>query len=216
MARLTKSKLTGTDLSKLINQKNPELREILRGARQLFDKQEKIFKSREDSVYSFAYEKMKDFYEDNGKKAVSRMKRSDMQKEVARLQDFFKSDTSTLPGTYKVMREQDARIFGTDESGKPLKRMTLEQRTNFWASYNEFVNMNSEAYIRDMTSNKIQQYLGDMIIDMAKHHDGDFMFTAGDFNHLKTILQEQKDLERWEMNEYGYGSDDILSGKRPY
>ena len=39
MARLTKSKLTGTDLSKLINQKNPELREILRGARQLFDKE---------------------------------------------------------------------------------------------------------------------------------------------------------------------------------
>lgn len=215
MSKLTKKKFISKDISELVNLSNPELREILRGARQLFNAQEKIFEKRKKSVYSFALDKMQKYYEDSGKKSVSRMKRSDMQKEIGRLHDFFNSETSTLPGTYKAMREQDIRIFGADEKGRPTRRMTLEQRTDFWSAYNEFISLEKESYVRNMGSNTIQQFLGQMIIDRKKRED-DFQFGMGDFNHLKMLLEENKKREEWEMNGYGEFNTDVLSGKRPY
>lgn len=215
--KITKKNFVKLDPSQIGKMKNPELRELLRGARQLYNSQEKTFKRYEKTVYSPALDKMQDFYSDRGEKAVSRMRRAEMQQELFRLQEFFDSKTATVPGARKVMLEQDKRIFGVNEKGKPAQRMTLEQRKGFWSAYNEFVNLKKESYIRNMGSDTIQQYLGQMIVESAKiKGTGGFDFTAGTFNELIRRLEEQKAEEDWEMNNYEYGDSNVLSGKRPY
>ena len=65
MARITKRsflKLNPADIGKL---KAPELRELLRGVRNLFTQQEKTFGKYKQSVYSPALDKMENFYELN-------------------------------------------------------------------------------------------------------------------------------------------------------
>ena len=215
MAKLNKRNFIRLDASAIGRLKAPELRELLRGARNLFTQQEKIFKKYENSVYSPALEKMQDYYDANGTQAVSRMRVSNMRNEIFRLQEFFDSQSSTVPGARKIAIDQDKRIFGETSSGRPVKRLNLEQRTSFWAAYNEFVNMEKASYVRNMGSNTIQQYLGQMVVEAAKKTD-DFYFTAGDFKELKRRLEEQRAQEEWEMSNYEYGANDVLSGKRPY
>lgn len=216
MSKLTKKKFISYDMSDLMNMDKAELREVLRGARQLFNAQEIVFNKNKDKAFSFALDKMQDFYDKNGKKPPSRMSHKAAQKEVARLYEFFNSETSTLPGTYRVMIEQDKRIFGEDEkTGKPLKRLTLSERTDFWAAYKEFINLEKESYVRNMGSNTIQQELAQMVIRNRKSND-EFIFGMGDFKHLKTVLEERKKSEEWEMSSYGDFDNDVLSGKRPY
>ena len=225
MAKITKKNLVKMSPSEIGKLKAPELRVLLRGARQLFSNQEKTFDKYENSVFSPALDKMRDYYDRVGKRQTSKMNMSDMRNEVFRIQEFFESKTSTVPGARKVALEQDRRIFGvktdsgisyTEKSGKPISRMTLEQRTNFWASYNEFISMESANYVRNMGSNTIQSYLGEIILESAKRHpDSDFMFTAGDFKELNRRLEKQKAQEEWEMANYEYGDSDVFSGKRP-
>ena len=225
MAKLTKKKLVNMNPSEIGKLKSPELRELLRGARQLYTNQEKTFNKYEESVFSPALDKMKDYYDRVGKRQVSRMNMSAMRNELFRIQEFFDARTSTVPGARKVALEQDRRIFGvqtdsgisyTEKAGKPTSRMTLEQRINFWAAYNEFVSMEKANYVRNMGSNTIQTYLGEMILESARRHpQDDFMFTAGDFRELKRRLEEQKAQEEWEMSNYEHGNSDVFSGKRP-
>ena len=138
-----------------------------------------------------------------------------LRNEIFRLQDFFTSKTSTIPGARSVAVEQDRRIFGTSEfTNKPLKRLTYEERTSFWSAYNEFIHMQSEAYVRNMTSDVIQQMLAGMVIN-SRRKKGDFSFTSGDFRALQQRLEERKSREEWEMNDYERENSDILSGKRP-
>lgn len=214
MAKLRKKDFLNLSPSEIGRLKSPELRELLRGARQLYMSQEKVFKKYEGSLYSNALEKMQDYYDDKGQKKVSSMKVNDMRNEVFRLQEFFESESSTVPGARKIAIEQDKRIFGVNEKGKPTRRMTLEQRTSFWAAYSEFVGMEKESYVRNMGSNTIQQYLGQMIIESAKTKEDDLWFSAGDFKELKRRIEEQKNQEEWEMSNYDGGN--IGSGKRPY
>lgn len=217
MAKLTKKNFLRLDPSAIGKLKAPELRELLRGARQLFSNQEKTFKRYEKSVFSPALDKMQNYYEDNGQQSVSRMRVSKMRNEIFRLQEFFESQSSTVPGARKIAMEQDKRIFGVNEKGKPAQRMTLEQRTDFWAAYNEFISMQKESYVRNMGSDTIQQYLGQMVIEASKRKgEDDFNFTMGDFNELRRRLEEQRAEEDWEMSNYEYGDSDVLSGKRPY
>ena len=215
MGKLTKKKFLGIDPSRIGNMKVPELRELLRGARQLFKSQQSMFKKHEKSVFSFALDKMEDFYDRKGEKAVSRMNKRDMGNELYHIQEFFKSETSTIPGVRRVFREQDARIFGVDEEGNPKKRLTFDQRTNLWAAYNEFKLLEKESYVRNMGSNTTQQELAGMVIEMYKNHpDSDFMFGSGDFAELKRRLEERQAEEaRIIKNE---DSGDVYSGKRPY
>lgn len=217
MAKLTKKTFLRLDPSAIGKLKAPELRELLRGARQLFSNQEKTFKRYEKSVYSPALDKMQSYYEDNGQQSVSRMRVSKMRNEIFRLQEFFDSQSSTVPGARKIQIEQDKRIFGINEKGKPAQRMTLEQRTNFWAAYDEFVKMQKESYVRNMGSDTIQQYLGQMVIDASKRSGRDYGFgSMSDYEELRRRLEEQRAEEDWEMSNYEYGDGDVLSGKRPY
>jgi hypothetical protein len=160
---------------------------------------------------------MQDYYEDTGKNSISKMRLSKVQNELFRLQDFFGSETSTVPGARRVMMEQDRRIFGTSEkTGKPIKRMTLEQRTDFWAAYNEFINMEKESYIRNMGSNTIQTFLGQIILEKNKKGKGYSGFNSTDFEELKHRIARDREREEWEMSSYESGDSDVLSGKRSY
>ena len=213
MVKLTKKKIVDTSPSNIGKMKNAELRQFLRAARQLFNTQQKTFKKYEKTVYSPALDKMEDYYDSNGKKSVSRMTTSQLRNEIFRLQEFFDSESSTVPGARKIATEQDRRIFGVDEKGNPVRRMTLQQRSDFWAAYQEFVSMQKESYIRNMGSNTIQQYLGEMIIESSKKSGNSEFINYSNFEELKRRIEKQKAQEDWEMVE-DYGDSDIFSGKR--
>ena len=121
MAKITKKKFLNMTPSQIGKMTGPQLRTLLRGVRQLFNAQEKTF-SRQKNLYSFALDNMQDYYQENGKANVNSMRVNKMRNELFRLQEFFESKSSTVPGTRKINIEQDRRIFGTNESGKPLQR----------------------------------------------------------------------------------------------
>ena len=210
MSKLTKKKFLNLSPAEIGKLKKSQLKDVLRGARQLFNAQEKVFEKYKDTVWSGALEKMQDFYDENSKKAVSKMNMAQMRSEVFRLQDFFESDTSTVPGARKVMKEQDERIFGINEkTGRPKKRMTLEERTKFWAAYNTFISLQSESYVRRMGSNTIQQYLGDIIMSGRGNVDIDADF----FSEMANDLENRKTEEDWEAA--NWDETNLFSGKRP-
>ena len=203
-----------SELGKL---KLSEARTLLRKARAAYEKQEKTFSRYKNTVWSPAVEKMQNYYEDTGKNAISKMRLSKVQNELFRLQDFFGSDTSTVTGARRVMLEQDRRIFGVNEkTGKPIRRMSLDQRTEFWSAYNEFINMEKESYVRNMGSNTIQTYLAQIILDKSKKGDVHSGFDYTDFEELKRRITRDREREEWEMSSYESGDSDVLSGKRSY
>lgn len=217
MPKFLKKSFLAMEPAELGKLKLSEARSLLRQARAAYEKQEKTFSKYKDSVWSPAVEKMQDYYEDTGKNSISKMRLSKVQNELFRIQDFFGSETSTVPGARRVMLEQDRRIFGTNEkTGKPIKRMSLDQRTDFWAAYNEFVNMEKESYIRNMGSNTIQTFLGQIILEKNKKGDGYSGFDSSDFKELRRRIARDREREEWEMSSYESGDNDVLSGKRSY
>ena len=219
MAKLTKKSLLNLTPSEIGKMKNPELRAILRGARQLYTQQEKVLNRYSQQVYSHAHELMKDYYEENGTKSVSRMRQSELRGEIFRLQEFFDSQSATVPGARKIALEQDRRIFGETKTGKPKRRMSVEQRKNFWSAYDEYKNIHSESYVRNMGSNTIQQMLAEIATESSTF-DEDFedgnWFTADMLADLDRRVQERKKSEDWETSGYDRFNDDVHSGKRPY
>jgi hypothetical protein len=89
LAKITKKKFVNLSPSEIGKMKAPELRELLRGARQLFNVQEQTFKKYEKSVWSPARDKMKNYYESTEQKAQSRMNINQMRGELFQLQNFF-------------------------------------------------------------------------------------------------------------------------------
>lgn len=217
MKKITKKDFVNMSSASIDKLKNPGLREILRGARQLYTQQEAKFSEYSSTIYSPALDKMQDYYEENGKKAISRMRRKELTNEIYRLQEFFEAKSSTIPGVRKIQKEQDERIFGIDEkTNKPRHRMTIQQREDFWSAYDEFVSMQKASYIRNMGSDVVQQYLGQIMIEAEKTRGGGFEFSVGTFQELKRRLEEEREKEDWEMSGYEYTDDDVHSGKRPY
>lgn len=99
-------------------------------------RREQSFKKRK--VFSYAADAL-------GKTRISKMKVEEMswpqlQYEFVRYAKFFNDATSSLAGIERVNREQDLRIFGQDARGKPLRRMTEDQRKKYWKLYKEFEN----------------------------------------------------------------------------
>lgn len=219
MARVTKKSLLNLTPSDIGKMKNPELRALLRGARQLYTQQEKVLNRYSQQVYSHAHELMKDYYEENGTKSVSRMRQSELRGEIFRLQEFFDSQSATVPGARKIALEQDRRIFGETKTGKPKRRMSVEQRKNFWSAYDEYKNIHSESYVRNMGSNTIQQMLAEIATESATFDD-DFddgnWFTAEMLADLDRRVKERKESEDWETSGYDNFDGNVYSGKRPY
>lgn len=156
MARFNKKKFLSENFRSMIND---DMRPLLREARAAYQKQAAVF-SRNESVYSHAHELMEEWYSDHGSKAVSRMKRTELQSELYRLQDFFGSKTSTVTGARKLAIDTDRRIFGVNESGNPLFRMNKNEAADFWANYHAFEELD-EAFVRNATSDFVQQVLGE-------------------------------------------------------
>ena len=208
MARVTKKsflKLTPSEIGKM---KSPELRELLRGARNLFNQQEKIFKRYEKTVFSPAMEKMKDFYEDRGKNAPSRMNTNQMRNEVFKLQEFFEAETSTVPGARRVQAEQDRRIFGTDSRGRAKNRMTVEERTDFWKVFEEYKKMRPADVLEQ--SNIVQQAIGQILIENDK-----IDFNMETLQKVMDKVEGQRQRFNWEMDVSYEGSGSVFTGSRP-
>lgn len=208
MAKITKRSFLKLDPSQIGKMKSPELRELLRGARNLFNQQEKTFKRYEKSVFSPALNKMRDFYEDRGKNAPSRMNMNQMRNEVFKLQEFFDADTSTVPGARRVQAEQDRRIFGTDSRGRAKNRMTVEERTNFWAVFEEYKKMRPADVLEQ--SNIVQQAIGQILIENDK-----IDFNMETLQKLMDKVEGQRNRFNWEMDVSYEGTGSVFTGNRP-
>lgn len=208
MARITKRSFLKLDPSQIGKMKSPELRELLRGVRNLFNQQEKTFKRYEKSVFSPALEKMRDFYEDIGKNAPSRMNMNQMRNEIFKLQEFFDADTSTVPGARRVQAEQDRRIFGTDSRGRAKNRMTVEERTNFWTVFEEYKKMRPADVLEQ--SNIVQQAIGQILIENDK-----IDFNMETLQKLMDKVEGQRQRFNWEMDVSYEGTGSVFTGNRP-
>lgn len=208
MARITKRSFLKLDPSQIGKMKSPELRELLRGVRNLFTQQEKTFKRYEKTVFSPAMEKMKDFYEDRGKNSPSRMNMNQMRNEVFKLQEFFEAETSTVPGARRVQAEQDRRIFGTDSRGRAKNRMTVEERTNFWTVFEEYKKMRPADVLEQ--SNIVQQAIGQILIENDK-----IDFNMETLQKVMDRVEGQRQRFNWEMDVDYEGSGSVFTGNRP-
>lgn len=159
MARFTLpriKKMTPQDIGELLKDKK-EAQNFLRSARKAVEKRIEQFSKPGSHTWSPAVEKISDY----SQKQISRMKKTEIGAELARIQDFFNSKTSTVKGAREVAREQDAAIFGVDSTGKPNRRMTYQQRTKFWEAYDKF----QETYAITaalLGSSRFQEVLGQM------------------------------------------------------
>lgn len=88
-------------------------------------------------------------------------RRNLLLQEIARYQAIFESQTSTVEGIREVNREQDARIFGTNESGQPKETLTSEERKEFWSLYEEYEKYDPTGNTR-YGSSTAQQVIADM------------------------------------------------------
>lgn len=158
MPRLTYEtirRMTPEALGKLSKEQSKDL---LQQFRQKYQVRAEQLERWEGRVYSYAKDKMDDYYANAKNTNIETMTRNQVQNELFQIQSFFNSETSSVQGAKRVAREQDIRIFG-ESGGRARHRMSVEDRQKFWALYEEFLNQNPTASTQ-FTSGKIQQYLG--------------------------------------------------------
>ena len=63
-SKLSRQRFAALDDDAIRKMKNADLRSILRGARQLYNQTSEVFERNKDKVYSHAYKKMEDYYDD--------------------------------------------------------------------------------------------------------------------------------------------------------
>lgn len=168
MARkITYARIKSMEASEISKLSQKEAAEMLRQFREKFRYRQKKFSRAGKNVYSPALEKMESYYDRNGVQSPDSMNVNRIRSELFHIQEFFNAKTADVKGAREVMREQDSRIFGTNEKGVPLKRMTIEERTKFWAVYEEFLKTYKNAE-QLYGSNRIQQYLGSLMLNDRK------------------------------------------------
>ena len=208
--KLSRKKIKNFSPSKIGKMKVPELREFVRGARNLFNQQMKTFSQYSDKLYSPALDKMEQFYDEN-KRAPSKMKLSELRKEAFKLKDFFSSETSTVPGARKIQREQDIAIFGADKRGRPKHRMAPDERSKFWSLYDEYKRMRPSDIFE--ASGFVQQMLGQMMLENSMLDFNSKTFADLEFR-IRDAMRIKWEEENWEMIDSYERMDDIFSGKK--
>ena len=203
--KITYSKLKSmspTEISKLNAQ---QAAEMLRQFREKFRYREKAFDRAGKNVYSPALEKMEEYYQRNGVQSPDSMNVNKIRSELFHIQEFFNSETADVKGARKVMREQDARIFGVNERGMPNYRMSTEERTKFWSVYEEFINTYApDAHV--LGSYRLQQYLGEVTREGRKKD----INIAEALDRIKEKINEKKTSdEDWRA------SRNVLTGRWP-
>lgn len=229
MARVTKKsflKLTPAEIGKM---KAPELRELLRGARNLFSQQSKTFEKYSDKIYSHSYEKMREYYRDHGREKVevkggvefystvpermNKMNLNQMRNEVFRLQEFFDSKTSTVPGTRQVTSDMAKRIFGETKSGRAKQTLSVDQWRDFWSIYEEYKKQRPADVLSQ--SNVVQQLLGQMMVDSLKERGLSLYFGQPVIDELRDLIEDRRKRENWEMDVSYEGTGSVFTGNRP-
>lgn len=210
MARLTYEKLKKMSPSEIGKMSESQTADMLRQFREKFRMREKVFARAGKNIYSPALDKMQTYYEQNGVQSTEKMSRNKMQAELFRIQEFFNSETGDVKGARRIMREQDARIFGVNEKGNPIKRMTLEERTKFWSVYEEFMKSNPR-YDNVYQSGKVQQYLGEIMVGERKERG---VFKKGSIGMIKRLNELQRKLQEEETGYEHFGFN-IFSGRGP-
>lgn len=200
--------MSATEISKLNKQ---QAAEMLKQFREKFRYREKAFQRAGKNVYSPALEKMDEYYQRNGVQSPDSMNVNKIRSELFHIQEFFNSDTADVKGARKVMREQDARIFGVNERGTPKYRMTIEERTKFWETYNEFVNT-FKNYESIYGSDRIQQFLGEITMSGRKEKG---IFKKGEIGLMQTMSKLQKKLREDAQGEDWRASRNVLTGRWP-
>lgn len=198
--RLTYDRLRKMSPSEIGKLSKSQTADLLRQFREKFKMRERQFARAGKNVYSPALEKMQTYYESAGNQSTEKMSRNRMQSELFRIQEFFNSETSDVKNARRVMRDQDARIFGTNAKGNPIHSMTIEERSKFWAVYEEHMKMRPQDNNPYM-SGKIQQWLGEVTISNRK-----------DFNILKALNELQQKIEEGEPEYDSFGFN-IFSGR---
>lgn len=203
MPRLTYEairRMTPEALGKLSKEQSKDL---LRQFRKKYQVRAEQLERWEDRVYSYAKEKMDDYYENAKNTNLETMTRNQVQNELFQIQSFFNAQTSSVEGSKRVAREQDVRIFG-ESGGRPRHRMSVEERRKFWGVYDEFLNQNPTASTQ-FTSGKIQQYLGQIAKDERKFNSlvtedekGNLAFNMVEMQKLKEGMRsyEKSDISR--------------------
>lgn len=195
MARkITYAKLKSMEASEISKLSQKDAAEMLRQFREKFRYRQKAFDRAGKNVYSPALEKMEGYYERNGVQSPETMNVNRIRSELFHIQEFFNSKTGDVKGAREVMREQDARIFGTSERGTPLKRMTIEERTKFWSVYEEYLKTFKNAEAK-YGSERIQQFLGDLTLGDRWRKNvfrGGDLGLMGQLNALNTMLRESE------------------------
>ena len=206
--RLTYDRLKKMPASEIGKLSTSQTADLLRQFREKFKMREKQFARAGKNVYSPALEKMENYYESAGTQSTETMSRNRMQSELFRIQEFFNSETSDVKNARRVMRDQDARIFGTNARGNPLHRMTTEERSKFWALYEEFMRSKPQ-YNNPYMSGKIQQYLGEITLSGKKEKG---VFKKGDTGIIKALNELQQKIEEGEPEYDSFGFN-IFSGR---
>lgn len=112
------------------------------------------------------------------------MSKNQIIQELAQYHSFFNAKTSTIPGIKKLNKEMDARLFGANKRGSPIKTMTEPERKKYWAMYTEFYNNpNVMANAGLYGSNVVQRTIAEIFIERRNDFkDLDFL----------TVLSEAK------------------------
>lgn len=108
-------------------------------------------------IFSYAQDKYEAYHNTLSAREIKKLNFNQRVLEIAKLQSFFNSRTSSLKGIKEINREQDVRIFGADEEGTPLGTLDKKERKAYWTLYENFLNQNP---IKLVTSERIQQLLG--------------------------------------------------------
>lgn len=148
------------EIMKMTNDDLGTLRKYVSILRQGYNRRISQFKRK--GAVSYAQIQFENSIPDKKPVQLTKLTRNQLILEFSRLSNFFNSKTSTLQGIKEVNKEQDVRLFGSDDKGKPLRTMTDDERKKYWSLYMEYNNQHPIGN-QKYSSETIQQVLADMV-----------------------------------------------------
>lgn len=155
------SKIPIEDIVKMGGNERPTLEKYVKILRTSYNTRMKSIKK--SGEFSHADQALKKSLKNSIKKPVDKMTRNQLLLEFAAYSSFFNSQTSSIKGIRKVNIDQDKRLFGTDKRGRPLRRMSNDERERFWDLYDEFA-IQKKASFTNFGYNQVQEYITKMVV----------------------------------------------------
>lgn len=205
MARITYDFIKNLSDNAINSLDRKSAQDLIREVRQKYNTRASQLEKVEEKVYSPAKNKMDEWLSKHSQVHPSKTSLKNAKKELFRMRDFFRAETSTVQGARRVMREQDKMLFGSTPSGRPKKRMTTAQRTKYWSLYHDFLKTNkTAAYIFGYKN--IQNTLAEVVIG-KKTATGDNLDNKLEvFDEVLSLLTERE-------AEYEYEEANVFSGR---